>query len=91
MRHKFILPSCDYNIVLTEEDAEQLIKTGSVFFRTIHSIEVIDYDENGKIRDPGILLCRNCKDNKDWGVQFVRVVVPEYRKKYKEEKDAETN
>ena len=50
MRIGFVLPSCNYNIVLSNEDLKQLLDKGYILIRPNKTVGIFK-DEYGKVHD----------------------------------------
>ena len=75
MRISFCLPSCNYNIILTREELQQLIDTGHTGVIRPDRIPGLSYDERGRRQECVYHDLRYLDRNGEESVQFLTVNV----------------
>lgn len=75
MKISFCLPSCNYNIILTREELQQLIDTGHTGVIRPDRISGLYYDERGRRQEGVYHDLRYLDRNGEESVQFLTVNV----------------
>ena len=84
MKAGFVLPSCNYNIVLSKEDIQQLLETGHIIARPSKDRPCTVRSSNGDVKDGyndlRFFVNEELKNfngeeegNQEWWIQFLTI------------------